>query len=347
MVKFGTDLTIENGDLAITNSGDLMVNIDRLNIGQAIQNILYTEFGNLKYNLEYGVDITSYLGTKNLKLQRLLLGTAIKRAILNDPRVADVPSLTIRTNPQNPSQIDISITIQLVNVPQPQPFNFVYPFVPFYVENEQIVETLTSIDANTVNTTYNIYRVNGVFLSTDVERTTNYFTGGYITESTITLGMSLPLQHTTVIVDYQTTDLEATYEFKQTSEFVIPFGNVYYEIVSKNTIWVSQVNDSAQENGLRILFDGLLETQPNAETFSICFFNMESVGLSSFYIEIVDTNNNIVKIPLDYSDEDLLSYGIIIDRTSNCVKIEIKARTIMINNFIRNQGIITNSMVFE
>ena len=65
-------------------------------------------------------------------------------------------------------------------------------------------EAQTSSDASTVTLDFNVYSVEGVWLSTDTSHEgTNYFTGGSWSGKVLTLGTALPAATTAVIVNYR------------------------------------------------------------------------------------------------------------------------------------------------
>lgn len=72
-----------------------------------------------------------------------------------------------------------------------------------FVSGKQSHENQLSVSKTEVDVKYNIYSVDGVWLSSDTSHTgTNYFTGGSFVNNKITLGTQLPTTYTNVIVTY-------------------------------------------------------------------------------------------------------------------------------------------------
>lgn len=210
--NLGTDFALEDGDLIISNSGDVLSASDADNVAQAIQNALFTEKGTLFYDNNYGFDLNNMAGEKNILAVRSLVKNEILNILTKDPRIQTINVLTVQPNKDNPSQLDIQINATLINGETINTNNLIYPFVqPTADLNPIVSEEDISVSQSVVYTQYNIFAIRGVYLSTDQEKVkTNYFTGGFTDGNKITLGTNLPSTFSRVLIDYDTVNVPYT-----------------------------------------------------------------------------------------------------------------------------------------
>jgi len=208
--NLGVDLAIdENGDLIINNNGDFLSVSDSDNMVQAILNAFMTEKGSLFYDENYGLDIGSFIGEKNILAKRALIRNGIVNLFSNEPRISKINNLTVEEDSNDSKAVVINSTVTLIDGETIEVNNLVFP----YFKPSSDITTITnekqrSSSITEVYTQYQIYNILGVYLSTDTDKTgTNYFTGGNVDKNKITLGTNLPSTYTDVIIDYDTIDV--------------------------------------------------------------------------------------------------------------------------------------------
>jgi len=209
---YGTDLYLEDGDLISGYSGDMQTISSLENLAQSIKYALMTEQGSLYYDPDYGINLSSIIGTKNTALQRSRLRTEISRVLNAEPRIEKIEQLDVTQSTTNPTEINIYARVKPIESTATVEINLIYPFAVFAVESTTITgEAQISSTQLIVYTQYSIYNVQGVYLSTDINREgTNYYTGGYVEDNKITLGTPLPGAYTDVIIDYETLNITRT-----------------------------------------------------------------------------------------------------------------------------------------
>ena len=79
-----------------------------------------------------------------------------------------------------------------------------------------VSENDISTTALSVSTLYSIYSINGVWLSSDIQKVgINYYTGGFINYNNVSLGTALPSRNTKVIIDYTTLNVINSKQIRQ------------------------------------------------------------------------------------------------------------------------------------
>jgi hypothetical protein len=203
---YGVDLKMSNKDLVLSSSGGFDFIAGNNNILQALTNRLSTEKGSLAYNANYGTDLSTSIGEKNIFIKQQIIKTIISNAIMQDPRIASIQSLQVNTDSQRPDTYNVFLSVfPIGNNSQSIILNFVYPFFQNQTNVRIPNENVTSIDNLMVNTTYNIYSVQGVWLSTDTNKIgVNFYQGtsSGFSGNTINLSYQLPSSNTSVIIDY-------------------------------------------------------------------------------------------------------------------------------------------------
>lgn len=210
--NLGIDFALVDGDIVLSNNGDIQTVSNDDNVEQAVKNALFTEKGTLYYDQNYGFGIGTLMGEKNILAKRVLVRNEIITVLSREPRIESVEQVIVLQNEDNPSRLDVSFQVTLINGEQLIAENLVYPFVQPVIETSTIEnESQRSNGIINVMTQYPIYNVRGVWLANDVNKTgTNYYTGGSISKNKITLGTNLPTTYSDVIVDYDT--ISAEYE---------------------------------------------------------------------------------------------------------------------------------------
>lgn len=91
---FGIDIRLVRGEFVVEN-GDMqpISGIDNLN--QALRHLLVTEPGELLFHPRYGCGVRRFLGASNLQANAIVAGSLVKRAVLDDARIATVRSATV------------------------------------------------------------------------------------------------------------------------------------------------------------------------------------------------------------------------------------------------------------
>lgn len=118
---FGADAALTHGRLSIEN-GDLALVSGRANLDQAIANRLDTPQGDLAFHPPYGCKVHTLKGQGNTPANATLGGAYVKGALLNDPRIQQVPAasaqvvgdaliLTATVQPISGSTIDAQTTV--------------------------------------------------------------------------------------------------------------------------------------------------------------------------------------------------------------------------------------------
>jgi phage baseplate assembly protein W len=214
---YGSDLFLENGDLQISNTGDLQ-HIDSLNnVGQAMKNALTTEIGTLFYSPSYGVNLLAIIGNKNISIVQTRLINEVTKILKSDYRVKTIDQLLVEQDSNNPTQINITIRVTPINSMDSINISLSYPFNGISLPITSIVsENDISTTALSVSTLYSIYSINGVWLSSDIQKVgINYYTGGFINYNNVSLGTALPSRNTKVIIDYTTLNVINSKQIRQ------------------------------------------------------------------------------------------------------------------------------------
>ena len=214
---YGSDIFLENGDMQISNNGDLQF-IDSLeNVGQAVKHALSTEKGSLFYSPDYGINLLGIIGNKNISIIQTRLKNEIIKILSNDYRIQRIDQLTVEQNKDIPSQMDIFIKLQPIESMNTIDISLSYPYPGVNVPSNSVTnETQISATQLTVSTIYSIYSIAGVWLATDTNKSgINYFTGGFINYNNVNLGTPLPTSKTKVIIDYTTLNVINKQQIRQ------------------------------------------------------------------------------------------------------------------------------------
>lgn len=115
-------------DLAVSPSGDLDTVSEELNLGQAIINRIRTkqgELGELGHSL-YGSRLFELVGEPNNERTRELARLYTREAVSRDPRVREIFSISAETPKDDPSRININVSV--IPVGRTNILNIVFPF---------------------------------------------------------------------------------------------------------------------------------------------------------------------------------------------------------------------------
>lgn len=94
--RFGRDLAVdEAGLLRLTTIGDLAVVAGVANLAQQLRHRLQTPRGALARHGAYGCDMHAYIGQASGPTLVVLIQAAIAQALIDDPRVANVESVSV------------------------------------------------------------------------------------------------------------------------------------------------------------------------------------------------------------------------------------------------------------
>jgi len=98
------------------------------NLVQALFLRLYTPKGELRElgHPDYGSRIHELIGRLNNASNRKLLELYCKEAVLQDPRVREIETIQVVSNPTEPWRVDVYVTV--LPVESSKPINLVFPF---------------------------------------------------------------------------------------------------------------------------------------------------------------------------------------------------------------------------
>lgn len=115
-------------DLAISPSGDLETVSEEYNLGQAIINRIRTRQGELRdlgHSL-YGSRLYELVGEPNNERTRELARLYTRECVARDPRVKEIVSITIDVPKDDPTRININISV--LPIGRTTVLNMVFPF---------------------------------------------------------------------------------------------------------------------------------------------------------------------------------------------------------------------------
>lgn len=100
-------------DLAVTSEGDLDTVSDEDNLAQAIIARLTTGEGELHDvgHADYGSRLQELIGEVNNETTRERIKAVVLDCLTQEPRIKEVTSINVRTDPYNPNRVDIEITV--------------------------------------------------------------------------------------------------------------------------------------------------------------------------------------------------------------------------------------------
>lgn len=212
---WGTDIRLFNRDLRVSPSGDIELVTELDNIAQALRHRLTTEKGFLPYDSEYGLDLSLFIGRKNLVEKQELLKFAIVDAIKKEPRIQTINEIKITQDANNPTRLYANVTVTPITSQETVSLNLVYPWYETRATQRIVDEETISTSRTTLTVDYDVYGVEGVYTSTGphyvytvstdrlVSGTNYYEPSGSFYGKTITLSKSLPSTFSTVYVTYQ------------------------------------------------------------------------------------------------------------------------------------------------
>lgn len=115
--KLGRDLKLKfdqiGADLIVTPEGDLDTVASEDNLAQSIIARLATDEGEL-YDIghaDYGSRLHEVIGEVNNATTRQRIKTKVRECLDQEPRIKEVVSINVLTNPSDPHRVDIEITI--------------------------------------------------------------------------------------------------------------------------------------------------------------------------------------------------------------------------------------------
>lgn len=101
------DCALTDGRLTVTSSGDIAVFSGKNNLAQALISKVVTDKSELMFHLDYGCFARRLLGEGNNPTTRILAAQYIKAALLTDPRVESVQSVTATTDGDSISAVAV------------------------------------------------------------------------------------------------------------------------------------------------------------------------------------------------------------------------------------------------
>ncbi len=126
----GRDLRLKferaGADLA-TAEGDLDTIASEENLAQAIIHRLATDQGELTDtgHADYGSGLYQVIGEPNNERTRVMIRNLVERCLSEEPRIAEIRGIRVTANPQDPSRVDIDISV--VPIGSQRPLTVVYP----------------------------------------------------------------------------------------------------------------------------------------------------------------------------------------------------------------------------
>ncbi|MCK7579784.1 MAG: hypothetical protein MZV65_31585 [Chromatiales bacterium] len=118
----GADAQVVDGDLVVTASGDLTVIEGVPNFVQALRHRVMTPYGSFWPHPDYGCEIHALLGLGNGPTMSVLGAGLVRRALLREPRAADVAAM----GAVDGDQLRLRVEAQPVNVKTTTDFNILY-----------------------------------------------------------------------------------------------------------------------------------------------------------------------------------------------------------------------------
>jgi len=113
----GKDLKLKfdqlGADLTVTSEGDMDTVSDEDNLAQAIIARLTTEEGELHDvgHADYGSRLYELIGEVNNETTRESIKAVVLDCLTQEPRIKEVASIDVRTDPYDPHRVDIEITV--------------------------------------------------------------------------------------------------------------------------------------------------------------------------------------------------------------------------------------------
>jgi len=129
----GKDLKLKfdplGADLIIAAEGDLDTVSDEDNLAQAIISRLTTEEGELHDvgHADYGSRLHELIGEVNNETTRERIKAVVRDCLAQEPRIKEVVSINVITDPYDPNRVDIDITVLPIGESS-RLLTIVYPF---------------------------------------------------------------------------------------------------------------------------------------------------------------------------------------------------------------------------
>jgi len=212
---WGKDIRLFGGDLKPSSMGDLDFLESLDNLLQAIRLRLTTEKGFLLYDPSYGIDLSLFLGRKNLVEKQEMLKFAIIDALGYEARIQSIDKIVVYVDSEFNDRLHASVTLTPITTQEGVTLNLIFPW---YETNSTALiedEVAVSTSKGTVVVDYDIYAVEGVWTSKGPHYSynvstnrlisgTNYYTpSGSFYGKTITLDKPLPATFVSTFVTYQ------------------------------------------------------------------------------------------------------------------------------------------------
>jgi phage baseplate assembly protein W len=120
----GIDLKLGiDGDIVVSNAGNYETVDSHRNMLQSARNSVLTPQGSDLYNLEFGSILNVLIGQPNTPDLRMIAASDVKRVLLSNPKIKEVPMITTRYDDNNFFSIECSI----VPIDENNSYNFVIP----------------------------------------------------------------------------------------------------------------------------------------------------------------------------------------------------------------------------
>jgi phage baseplate assembly protein W len=201
---WGTDLLLQEGDFVVSPTGDLSTIQYLENLKQAISDRLRTELGALPYDTNYGLNLDLLIGQKHTLEREEILKLAIIQCLKQEARIQTISQVQVVADANRQDILYVSIVVIPTEIQAPISLNLVYPYWTLTLVERVENETATSISNLLVDTAYDIYTVDGIWLSTDTNHTgTNFYSPlGTFTGKRIQCGSNMPSNFADVIINY-------------------------------------------------------------------------------------------------------------------------------------------------
>jgi len=211
---FGTDAYLFDNDIKVSSKGDIELLQAYDNLAQSLRHRLTTERGFLSYNKNYGIDLALFLGRKNLVEKQEMLKFAVIQSLIEEPRIQSIDDIQVYQDTNNSTILYATVIVTPINAQDKLSINLVYPWYTTNQTEWVADEEQTSTSRTSVNTSYDIHSVVGVWISASPHYTYNnqrqaiisgtnyYMPSGSFFGKTITLSTPLPSTFTNTFVTY-------------------------------------------------------------------------------------------------------------------------------------------------
>lgn len=122
---YGTDIALTTtGQLTVDDQGDYALVAGAENLETALLHRLDTATGELLAHPRYGCDAGAVLGFQMREIAVLMVTSAVRTAVLADPRVESILNMAVAVNGDT---LSLAVTAKVIRQGQPVTLNYVFP----------------------------------------------------------------------------------------------------------------------------------------------------------------------------------------------------------------------------